>query len=97
MHLNTEKELNDKNRQMMAEQESKTGELKLFISNLMKQKEIAIRSDLQKSENLMVLQAGLSQVNKELELMREENDKNVKNVEMQKEVNRKLNANLKDL
>jgi hypothetical protein len=36
-------------------------------------------------------------VNKELELMREENDKNVKNVEMQKEVNRKLNVNLKDL
>jgi peptidoglycan hydrolase CwlO-like protein len=36
-------------------------------------------------------------VNKDLELLSEENAKNLKNLEMQRETNKKLQTNLKDL
>ena len=46
LYLQTEKDLNEKNKQLLSEEEGKANELKNFISTMMKQKEAAIKSDL---------------------------------------------------
>ena len=55
MYLSTEKEVGEKGRQVLAEEEAKTNELKAFINNLMRQKETAIKSDLERSETIIAL------------------------------------------
>jgi len=47
--LNTEREIGGKTKQLLEEEERKSAELKVFISGLMKQKESAIKGDLEKS------------------------------------------------
>jgi hypothetical protein len=47
--LNSEKEMKQKHLSLLEEEEQKNKELKNFIDNLMKQKEGAIKSELEKS------------------------------------------------
>jgi CHASE3 domain sensor protein len=71
LHLNTEREMGDKNKQLLAEEEAKGNELKVFISSLMKQKEAAIKSELERGETILTLESSLHEMGKELELVRE--------------------------
>lgn len=48
LELNTERESFEKQRLLLQDEESKGSELKSFINNLMKQKEQAIKSELEK-------------------------------------------------
>lgn len=62
---------------------------------MIKQKEAAIKSDLERSEIIISLESNLHEVNKELELVREDNAKNMKNLEAQRELNKKMTVSIK--
>lgn len=57
--LSSEKELKQKHLSLLEDEEAKNKDLKNFIDNLMKQKEGAIKSELQKSENIINLESNL--------------------------------------
>ena len=66
LHLGTEQEINAKTKALLSEEEKKGVELKDFIGSLMKQKETAIRNDLDKSELIISLETTLMETNKDL-------------------------------
>ena len=95
--LNSEKEMKQKHLSLLEEEERKNKDLKTFIDNLMKQKEGAIKSELDKSEQIINLESNLIEMERERDVYREENEKNKKIIEEMKEVIKKLTKNVKDL
>ncbi len=71
--LNSEKEMKQKHLSLLEEEERKNKDLKTFIDNLMKQKEGAIKSELDKSEQIINLESGLIEMERERDVYREEN------------------------
>ncbi len=63
----------------------------------MKQKEGAIKSELEKSENIINLESSLIELERERDIVREENEKNKKIIEESKEQIKKITKNLKDI
>ncbi len=63
----------------------------------MKQKEGAIKSELDKSEQIINLESGLIEMERERDVYREENEKNKKIIEEMKDTVKKLTKNAKDL
>lgn len=57
----------------MSDEEQKNNEMKEFISNLMKQKENAIKSELEKSEKITALEAHLMETQREKDSVEGEN------------------------
>lgn len=95
--LNSEKEMKQKHLSLLEEEERKNKDLKTFIDNLMKQKEGAIKSELDKSEQIINLESNLIEMERERDVYREENEKNKKIIEEMKEAIKKLTKNVKDL
>ncbi len=97
LFLNSEKEMKQKHLSLLEEEERKNKDLKTFIDNLMKQKEGAIKSELDKSEQIINLESNLIEMERERDVYREENEKNKKIIEEMKEAIKKLTKNVKDL
>lgn len=95
--LNSEKEMKQKHLSLLEEEERKNKDLKTFIDNLMKQKEGAIKSELDKSEQIINLESNLIEMERERDVYREENEKNKKIIDEMKEAIKKLTKNVKDL
>ena len=63
----------------------------------MKQKEAAIKSDLEKSEQIITLEGQIIELNRDKEMQGEENDRIKKTNEELKDLIKKLNGQIKDL
>ena len=73
--------MKQKHLSLLEEEEQKNKQLKNFIDNLMKQKEGAIKSELEKSEQIINLESSLIEMERERDVYREENEKNKKLIE----------------
>ena len=94
--LNTEFEINQKTKILLEDEESKGTELKNFINDLMKQKEQAIKNELEKSESIIVLEGSIVELTREKEMLSEECARNKATIDEQKDQIKKLNQNIKE-
>ena len=95
--LNTEREQLEKVRQLLDDEEQKAMELKTFIGSLMKQKEAVIKSELEKSEQIIALEGNILELTRDRDIFAEDANQLGKQVEESKEAAKKLTMNIKDL